>query len=486
MNRAAARDLGAARRAVALARKKGARFAEARVMTGASVGLSVQDGRAERMGAGRVRGSCVRLIHGNRWGFASADGAGFRRLAESVDHALALARGGRELGRPAAVAPREGRRPRLLVGDESLAGDGEAGGGELSAWARQVLELERAARRHAGKKAVNSVASFGRTAGRIIVAGSRGTAAVRWGRRATASLMMVVADGRRGIQRWSERVGRTGGADLLAELEPEVFSRKAAERALAVLAARPAPGGSFPVILDPATGGVFVHECLGHNAEADLVLSGQSLLDGKLDRKLASVQVGVVDDPTVPGAFGSYEFDSEGTPAARTEIISRGVLKTYLHSLETAARMKARPTGHGRADGYSSPPIVRMSNTYFARGKRRLEDMIAEIDRGLLLEHGSSGHVLSEKGHYTVRAGCGRLIENGRLGELVRDVSISGLVLESLRDIDAVSRDFELASPGYCGKDGQDVPVDDGGAYVRLRKVVVGGRGKWPSRKSRR
>jgi len=78
-----------------------------------------------------------------------------------------------------------------------------------------------------------------------------------------------------------------------------------------------------------------------------------------------------------------------------------------------------------------------------------------------------------------VRAGCGRLIEKGKLGELVRDVSISGLVLESLRDIDAVSSDFELSSPGYCGKDGQDVPVDDGGAYVRLRKVVVGGRGDW-------
>ncbi len=453
-------------------------------MTGGAVGLSVQDGRAERMGASRVRGCCVRLICADRWGFASADGGGFRRLSEAVEHALALARGGRELGRPAAVAPRAKHKPRPLIKAESLAANGQVSGRELSSWAERVLELERAARRHAGKKAVNSVASFSRNAGRIVVASTRGTAAVRWGRRSTASLMVVVADGKRGIQRWAERVGRTGGDDLLAELGPDVFSRNAAERALAVLAARPAPGGSFPVILDPATGGVFVHECLGHNAEADLVLSGQSLLDAKLGKKLASVQVSVVDDPTVPGGFGSYEFDSEGTPAGRTEIISRGVLKTYLHSLETAKRMKSRPTGHGRADGYSSPPIVRMSNTYFAPGKRKLEDMIRETHRGLLLEHGSSGHVLSEKGHYTVRAGCGRLIQNGKLGELVRDVSISGLVLESLKDIDAVSRDFKLASPGYCGKDGQDVPVDDGGAYVRLRKVVVGGRGKWPSRKS--
>ena len=251
---------------------------------------------------------------------------------------------------------------------------------------------------------------------------------------------------------------------------------------LAVLRARPAPGGSFPVILDPATAGVFVHECLGHNAEADLVLSGQSLLDGRLGRRLAPARVTVVDDPTVPGAFGSYEFDSEGTPARRTEIISRGVLRTYLHSLETAARCRTAPTGHGRAEGYGAPPLVRMSNTFFAPGEDRLEDMIRGVRRGLLLEHGSSGQVLSERGHYTVSAGCGRLIENGRLGELVRDASFSGMVLESLRDIDAVSRDFRLESPGYCGKDGQEVPVDDGGAYVRLRRVVVGGQGRWPGR----
>ncbi|MHC4915489.1 MAG: TldD/PmbA family protein, partial [Planctomycetota bacterium] len=350
MDRQAQRDLDDARRAVALARRRGARFAEVRLITGGSVGLAVQDGRAERMGAGEVRGSCVRLIAGGRWGFASTDGGGLRRLSDCVAKALELARRGRKLGRPAAVAPRGRKRGGArgsgpLVDGEDLAADGRIGPGELSAWAARVLELERAARKHAGRPAVNSVGTFGSQGGRVVVASSRGTAAVRWGRRMTASLMVVVSDGKRGIQRWSERVGRTGGDDLLSRLHPDEFSRRAAERALAVLRARPAPGGTFPVILDPATGGVFVHECLGHNAEADLVLSGQSLLDGKMGKRLASKHVTVVDDPTVPGAFGSYAFDSEGTPAERTEVISRGVLKSYLHSMETAARMKARPNG---------------------------------------------------------------------------------------------------------------------------------------------
>jgi TldD protein len=480
MNKKAMRDLGKAQVAVDLARKGGASFAEVRILSGGSVGLSVQDGRAERMGAADVCGCCVRLISGRRWGFASSDGLSSRSLAETVKQALALAECGRKLGRPAAVAPK-GRKPiAALFGAEDLAEQGRTNPGELSNWAGKLLALERAARSYAGKKGVNSIASYGRHAGRMIVASSRGTAAVRYGRRSTCSLMIVAAGNRaQGVQRWSERVGGTGQRELLDELAPEVFSRHAAERVLNLLKARPAPSGSFPVVLDPATGGVFVHECLGHNAEADLVLSGQSLLEGKLGKRLCSAKVTVVDDPTIAGAFGSYDFDSEGTPAARTEIISRGVLSNYLHSLETAARMKVAPSGHGRADGYSSAPLVRMSNTFFAPGRDKLADMIAGIDKGLLLEHGNSGHVLSEKGNYTVQAGCGRLIKNGKLDELVRDVAISGTVLESLRDIDAVSDDFELNSPGYCGKDGQDVPVDDGGAYVRLKKVVLGGRGSW-------
>jgi len=357
--------------------------------------------------------------------------------------------------------------------------DVEADRRELAGWARRLLATERVMRRHAGRRVVNSMAGCNRNAGWLAVAGSDGLRAARWLQRSSASLMAVVAEPGRGIQRWSERIGRTGPADLLAELSAGDLPRMTAGRALAVLRARPAPGGTYPVILDPATAGVFVHECLGHNAEADLVLSGQSLLDGRLGRRLASAKVTVVDDPTIPGAYGSYEFDSEGTPAERTVIIDRGVLRSYLHSLETATRCRARPNGHGRAAGVSSAPLVRMSNTFFAPGPDKLPDMIRGIRRGLLLEHGCSGQVLSERGNYTCAASCGRLIEDGKLGELVRDVAFSGMVLESLRDIDAVSGDFELSSPGFCGKDGQEVPVDDGGPHVRLRKAVIGGRGRW-------
>ena len=138
--------------------------------------------------------------------------------------------------------------------------------------------------------------------------------------------------------------------------------------------------------------------------------------------------------------------------------------------------MGAAPDGHGRAESYAARPLARMSNTFFAAGEDELDAMIRGVERGLLLEHGTSGYVLSERGNYTCRAACARRIEGGELGELVRDVSFSGLVLETLRDIDAVSRDWRLDSPGFCEKDGQSVPVDSGGPYVRVSRMVVGGR----------
>jgi TldD protein len=481
-DRAVRRDLDLVQRAAELARRRGASFAEVRTSHGASAGLSVQDGRAERMGASEAGGGCVRAIVGGRWGFASTDGCSWRRLLGALEAAVRMARAGRRLGRPAVVYQSPAAAGEPFIAEKSFESTARPDGRVLASWARLLLGIERSARKHARPRAVNTVASFGQNSGWVTVANTQGLAGARAASRSTVALMVVVAERGRGLQRWTERAGRTGSGELLSEFAAGDFARLAAERALAVLRAPPAPGGCFPVILDPATAGVFVHECLGHNAEADLVLSGQSLLDGKLGRRLASARVTVIDDPTVPGAFGSYEFDSEGTPAQRTEIISRGVLKSYLHSLETAARCRAKPTGHGRAEGYGAPPLVRMSNTFFAPGPDRLEDMVRGIRRGLLLEHGSSGQVLSERGHYTVSAGCGRLIENGRLGELVRDASFSGVVLDSLRDIDAVSSDFRLASPGYCGKDGQEVPVDNGGAYVRLRRAVIGGQGKWSGR----
>jgi TldD protein len=116
-----------------------------------------------------------------------------------------------------------------------------------------------------------------------------------------------------------------------------------------------------------------------------------------------------------------------------------------------------------------------MSNSFLVPGESTFEELLQGIDRGIYLAQGHWGYVFVEKGLFTCHASEGRMIENGELGELLRDVSVSGLTLEVLRDIDAVASDFEMLMPGTCGKGGQGAPINAGGPHVRVRRLVVGG-----------
>ena len=156
-------------------------------------------------------------------------------------------------------------------------------------------------------------------------------------------------------------------------------------------------------------------------------------------------------------------------------IIENGRLVSFLHSLETAAKFKAAPTGSARADSYDSRPIVRMSNTFMGRGTVPLADMMRGVERGIYLQDGHWGYVFVQKGQFICHAGQARMIEKGELGEPLRDVSISSMTLDTLKHIDAVGDDFEMKMPGMCGKEGQSAPTDCGGPHVRVGDIVVGG-----------
>ena len=170
--------------------------------------------------------------------------------------------------------------------------------------------------------------------------------------------MMVAGDGKM-LQRGVENRGIAGGAEILQRTSPEEFGRSAARKALELLRAKPAPAGRFTVIFHPSITGLLVHEALGHNAEADAVWAGESILESRLGELLAAPGVSIYDDSSIPGEFGSYGYDSEGTPSRRRTIIDNGKLVGFLHSLETAAKFSAEPTGSARAESYDCRPIPR-------------------------------------------------------------------------------------------------------------------------------
>ncbi|WP_263975168.1 TldD/PmbA family protein [Leptolyngbya sp. 7M] len=284
----------------------------------------------------------------------------------------------------------------------------------------------------------------------------------------------VVARGEGNVVRQGfESVHSRSDYSVLEGIEAQVKS--AAERAVRQLEAKPVKGGQYTVLLDPYLAGVFIHEAFGHLSEADFVYENpkmQELL--VLGKPMAISQLNVVDDATMPGLPGSLKYDDEGVPAQRKYLIKDGILTQRLHSLETAGKMQEQPTGNARALNAAYPPIVRMTNTGIESGDQTFEQMLSDIEEGVYAVRMLGGQTNGEM--FTFAAAEGYMIRDGQLAEPVSDVTLSGNVFQTLKDIEAIGND-SIYRNGGCGKGGQSpLPVSVGGPHVRIKNVVVGGR----------
>ncbi len=265
------------------------------------------------------------------------------------------------------------------------------------------------------------------------------------------------------------------GLELFEDVDAVGLARRAGETAVALLDAKAPRGGAYPVVVDQELGGVFVHEAVGHAAEADIVLEGGSILEGKIGERIGSELVTVKDDPSLP-LYGFYPFDDEGSATEETVLVDDGVLISYLHSRETAARLGGVPR-NARAQG-NSRPVVRMSNTYIPPGRDgwSLPEILEEMKDGVYLLGSRGGQVSTAEGIFQFNAKRGYLVRGGEMTSLLRDVSLSGHILEILERVTAVGDDLSFNS-GRCGKSGQLVPVSDGSPHLLIEEAAVGGSG---------
>lgn len=265
------------------------------------------------------------------------------------------------------------------------------------------------------------------------------------------------------------------GYEFIDRLNIDEDCRSVSKGAVELLDADRAPSGKLPVVLDSEMAGLIAHESFGHGLEADQVLRNRSFLSDMLGKRVASDSVTIVDNSSYESAYGSYPFDDEGIRSRKNTLVERGILKSLLHSRETASSFNVASTGNGRAESFSHKIFVRMSNTYFEKGEWKLEEMLEDIDYGVYLIKGSHGMEDPLGGGLQISSVKGRLIEHGKLTKLLRSISLSGNVLQLLRNVDAVGRDFKLDS-GTCGKGFEDfVRVTSGGPSLRVKEAIVGG-----------
>ena len=439
-------------------------FYDTRVIKSVSTAIILDNGEIREISNNFSSGAAVRVLSGGTWGFVSLDNPedtesairSAKRLAESAQN--------KSPRNPVSLAPIDKPKMRNLPEVREKPQDIP-----VEDKVSLLFEIEKNTRID-GIKSTSVV--YSESEATISYSNSEGLDC-EYDITRVGFAVSAVAQSEGAYQIGRESRFGVMGYEIFKKHDAFELARKAAKTAVELLSASAPKAGTYPVILDPELAGVFIHEAVGHAVEADHVIEGNSILSGKIGEQISSSLINVYDDPSFHG-YGYYPFDAEGAESKSTTLIEDGVLKSFLHSRETAAILGGE-SRNSRAQGYSRP-VIRMSNTFIGNGEMDFDEMLSELKDGIYLKGSRGGQVNPGEGVFQFNAERGFIVKNGEITTPLRDVSLSGNTLEILNNIKAVGNDLEMNS-GRCGKAGQAVPVSDGSPHVLVGRAVVGGSG---------
>jgi len=433
-------------------------YADIRVSDSQNASIMMKDGKIQEIRSGSDFGSAIRILKKGAWG--SAFTTQVSRMDEMVETALKLAKSLKSDVELADIEPNVDKirsKAKIIPSDVSIEDKKE-----IMAEANHAAAID---------KIVSTTVSYVDAEGTGAFLSTEGASIISEESRVGMFLNAVAAD-ENIIQFGHCSTGGPRGFEVIQKEDIEKFGRKAADKAVRLLSANSPPSGKFPVVMDPELTGVFIHEALGHASEADLILQNDSILKDKTGTYIGSNLVTIIDDASMD-AFGYYAYDAEGVKTLKNVLVEKGKLVSLLSSRETAAKLGISSSGNARSR-VGDQPIVRMSNTYLKPGDLKFEEIFENMNNGIYLKGSRGGQVDTGKGIFQFNAAESFMIENGEIKVPLRDVSLSGNILEILNHVNAVGSDFKM-SIGFCGKSGQTAPVGDGGPHIRVSKATVGG-----------
>lgn len=278
----------------------------------------------------------------------------------------------------------------------------------------------------------------------------------------------------------------TRGYEWIEKLALADQAERVAEESAQLLTAKPCPSKRTALILDSSQLALQIHESIGHPVELDRILgteasyAGTSFLKPKMvgHFKYGSEWVNIFADATCPGGLGTFGYDDEGIKAQKVPIISHGILVNLLTSRETAHHLGKESNGTMRADGWNRIPLIRMTNINLEPGDWTLEQMIADTEEGLFLKTNRSWSIDDKRINFQFGTEIGCEIKNGKLGEIVKNPTYTGITPTFWNSCDAIAnRDaWQMWGTPNCGKGepGQVAHVGHGAAPARFRNVQVG------------
>ena len=435
-----------------------------------STSLMVDESMVKSASQGISAGCGVRVVAGERTGYAYTDDLSPERILHAARTAALIASGPAKT--PVVGLNQKPARSLYPVTLPSV-------DAEITAKVELVMRGDTAAR--AFDPRIKEVrASYADELRHILVVASDGTFAEDSQPLARMNVSCIAkAEGKNGQQ--SGR-GSSGGGGRVAldfffgEKTPEYFAKEAARQAILQLDAREAPAGEMEVVLGPGWPGVLLHEAVGHGLEADFNRKKTSAFAGLVGRRVASEKCTVVDNGTMPWRRGSLNVDDEGQPTQETVLIENGILKGYISDKLSARLMGISDTGNGRRESYEHIPMPRMTNTYMLPGDDAPEDIVRSVKHGIYAVNFGGGQVDITNGKFVFSASEAYMIEDGKITAPIKGATLIGNGPDVLTRVSMVGSDLQLdEGVGTCGKDGQSVPVGVGIPTIKVDRLTVGG-----------
>jgi TldD protein len=434
-----------------------------------STSLMVDESMVKSASQGISAGCGIRVISGERTGYAYTDDLSPERILHAARTAALIASA-------PAKTPVTGfqEKPARSLYPVTL----PSVDAEITAKVELLMRSDRAARAYDSRiKEVR--ASYADELRNILVVGSDGTIAEDSQPLARLNVSCIAKTDSNSARGSAGGGGRVALDFFFGDKTPEYFAKESARQAILQLDAREAPAGDMEVVLGPGWPGVLLHEAVGHGLEADFNRKKTSAFAGLLGQRVASDKCTVVDNGTMPWRRGSLNVDDEGQPTQETVLIEKGILKGYLSDKLSSKLMGLADTGNGRRESYEHIPMPRMTNTYMLAGQDNPEDILRSVKNGIYAVNFGGGQVDITNGKFVFSASEAYLIENGQITAPIRGATLIGNGPDVLTRVSMVGNDLKLDEGiGTCGKDGQAVPVGVGIPTIKVDRLTVGGTAK--------
>ncbi|MEM4736087.1 MAG: TldD/PmbA family protein [Candidatus Thorarchaeota archaeon] len=465
---------------IEVARELGAKYAEARFNEQYGRGIVYRNGEPVGGGYRPLSGVGVRVLADGGMGFASFDRMDRELARTAISRAVKMARNsGRktpiELGEPVSNTGKWSVDIRQNLRDVSL---------------EQIMEVAKSVN-EVGKDLASFTLMMDLSDNIKYLVTTEGTR-LEGHLSHVFVMVLMTAKGASGSEQRFIDLTKSGGweqvsdGQLVSQVSDEAQRlKRAAEHAKALPELLDSP---IDMIVGPEVAGIIAHENVGHPSEGDRIMGREGAQAGESfwrDLKLGESRVGsevvnVSDDPTLPNTGGFYLYDDEGVKARRRRLIKDGIINEPLLNRDFGVRFGLGSNGAARAVSYNREPIIRMANTFFEPGDHSFEELVEDVKLGVYMRSFGEWNIDDRRYQSKYTGTEAYLIRNGEL----TDIMVKRPVLETtsvglLSSVDAVSKEFDLAFPGTCGKGDpmQGVPVYAGGGMVRFRSIRLGGVG---------